>query len=271
MRKVVFLIIIWSLSILGTSCSPAKSVEQVERLENLQPPQQTEHTFEIVVPENIQIVRSSFSELGHYADAIVIGEVVNEIDGYINTARDPSNISKPSSSLFNIGKVYKVKVEEYLKGADENTIFVVQRIGSMLLDRGMDPINRSDIDRALAGGKGITPLQSGVKYLLFLYSRSYDIKEFSQGPLYSSLEEPWRFTINENDTVIIESSLVEKLTSYFPDKPSDKVIAEINTPFVLPTRARQPTPAKTTPYPAPVDSTLSESDAVNKGGVTPYP
>lgn len=272
-RQITTLTISLVVVVLVTACAKSNRVNQIAGQENLQSEQIAKQSLEIIDSEDSQVVHKSFSELGHFSDIVVIGVVVEVVDGYINTARNPSDISKPLSSLFNVGQVYKVKVEKYLKGNDVDMIFVVHRRGSIFLESGMAEISQVDVEQALANGQGSAPLQLGSKYLMFLASRAYDIQEFSKGSLYSGMEEPWRFIIDNQGSVKMESSIAERLAAVFPQKPLDEVLTEINTPFVFPASDNFQTPPVDLPYPypGPVDSDMVEDNAKNNIELTPYP
>ena len=269
MRK-LFLIIFLVALVALSSCNSSNSVGQVESQENLQPEQRVEQSLEIVNPLGIKVYRFSFSELAHVSDAIIIGEVVGVVDGYINLARSGENSTEPDSRIFHIGQVYEVSVDEYLKGEDKDTIFVVQRRGMIGRGPGMDEISKEDIDLALDAGQGGEPLKFGLKYLMFLFI-VYQTKEFTKEPLYSGVEDPWVFAVSDSDMVVNALEIPEDVTANFPPKPFEIVIKEINTPYVAPVLPIVTAlPDMDDPYPVQEEGWAVE-DEIERTAPTAYP
>lgn len=181
-----------------------------------------------------KIASSSIQELTHYADLVVIGQPVTK-EGIINTARDPNNLSKPDPRFFSINQLYKVEIEQILKGESLKVLLVAQNQGLLSLDTIANP-TVSDIEYEIRRNKNKTfiPLSLNTRYLFFLRildEANYDLNGYKSASIYAGVAEPWRFEITADGTVIPET-LLPRLSQYFPSEPLELVIEAMNEPYV---------------------------------------
>lgn len=192
-----------------------------------------------------QIVASSLEELMHRADLVIVGQPVS-VEGIINTARMPGDISKPDPRFYTIGRVYKVKVDQTLKGEKFDSVLVVQRQGSIRLDSGEIP-DAAEIEEEIQQNaqKTFIPLSENTRYLLFLRildKADYDLDGYKSASLYAGVMEPWLFVINADKSVVPET-LVAGLGACFPLRSFEEIIEDMEKPYI-----REPCE---NPYPAP--------------------
>jgi len=195
------------------------------------------------------ITANSFRELIKSVDYIVIGELIAARDN-INIARDDKDISKPSSTRYEIGQIYEVKVDKYIKGDGLLTINVIQVEGFL---SQKDPKTSASIQKARENFDFI-PIEPGKKYLMFLS----DLYGFPKGEYYIGSIHPWRFDISDPERVVPESPW-EYANQVFPPVPLKLILEQIHHPEldIIPE-------VKLGAYPAPDNTMLEETG-------NPYP
>ncbi len=201
-----------------------------------------------------QITATSIQELAKYSDIIVIARALAE-EGVINSARDPSDPSKPDKRFFSGGQVYQLEVERYLKGEGANAINVVEFFGSMELDPvGVIP-SASEIKQMFIenAGREFIPITLERRYLMFLRvldPLDYELDGYQSGSLYIGVlgtMSPWRFDLSDPEHVVAESPL-QDAERLFPPRSLDSLKYQIEHPEFIPTPVN---PRTGTGYPAP--------------------
>jgi hypothetical protein len=190
------------------------------------------------------ITANSISELTKKSTQIVIGQVTKAV-GIINMARDINDITKADSDVFVIGQVYQFRVDKYIKGEGDQVINIVQREGFLGASSSKTEV---DIEKARSLEKYI-PIDEKTNYLLFLEP----LLGFSDGKYYVGVAHPWRFNLNNPESVVPESPW-EGASQLFLSQSLDSLIYQIEHPESIPTpinpRTGEGYPAPTTtPYP----------------------
>jgi hypothetical protein len=159
---------------------------------------------------NVQyIYANSLSELVALSPLIVIGQL-DKLGAVVNTARNPQDTSKPSSSTFGIGQTYTFTVERYLKGNSSSPLNLIQGEGLIILNQAQ--ASEDNIKKAKANS-GIPTLQPNRKYLLFLKPLEGDFagKDFYVAPIM-----PWRFVLPDKENA-------------YPETPTNRAVSELNS------------------------------------------
>src|SRR4030067_1446910 len=133
-----------------------------------------------------QIASSSIQELTSYADLVVIGQPVTK-EGYINTARDPNDLSKPDPRFFSINQIYMVEIEQIIKGESPKTLLVAQNQGLLNLETVTDPtIYDIEYEVRRNENKTFIPLSLNTRYLFFLRildKENYDLNGYKSASI----------------------------------------------------------------------------------------
>lgn len=213
-----------------------------------------------------QLAASSFQELAYYSDIVVIGQIISK-EQIINTARDPSNPTKPDPRFFSINQVYSVKVDSILEGESKNILLLVHNQGLLKTAPDVTPTIaeiESEIDRNIQ--KTFIPLSLDTRYIFFLKildKISYDLNGYKSTELYAGVAEPWRFKITSDDLVVPET-LFPDMDMCFPRISVKEVGVLVETSSD--TYSRQDAHPCKDPYPLPLTITTDPSDIQ-----TPYP
>ncbi|MFH1635275.1 MAG: hypothetical protein ABIG63_14885 [Chloroflexota bacterium] len=142
-------------------------------------------------------------------------------------ARDINDVSKSDPDVFVVGQVYQVKVEQYIKGNGEHTIYIVQREGFL----GPDiPKTGAEIEKAKTNENYVAP-NIGDRYLMFLRP----LAGFSEQQYYVGVAHPWRFNVSDPEKVYPESPWKEAYKIFGQQSLSD-IIMQIEYPdkFISP-------------------------------------
>ncbi len=180
----------------------------------------------------VQVVATTVQDLYERSEIIVIGRAI-EINDVINMARDVYDPSKPDLSFFIVGQVYKVHVEEYLKGGGPKTIYIVQEEGYI---RNIANPTKDQILIAREES-GYIPIKLEKEYLFYL-------RLMLGGPdetYFSGTSHPWRFNLEDREKIKPESPWKDA-EKYFPNRSLTETISIFNTPML----------SSTSPYPSPV-------------------
>jgi hypothetical protein len=181
-----------------------------------------------------QVVASSIQELAHFADLIVIGQVVSK-EKVINTARNPQDLSQPDPRYYSINQVYKVEVEKVIKGGDLKSLLVVQNQGFLSLTADQSP-SLSEIEGEVHRNnqKTYIPLSLNKRFFFFLRvldKVNYDLDGYQSADLYAGVAEPWRFEITGNGSVIPET-LLSGTQKNFPSNNLETVLDAIGQQYI---------------------------------------
>jgi len=207
---------------------------------------------------------ASISELAHYSDAVIIGEIVDAEYLVISTG-DDHKCDGILNSGFEIVKVYPVSVEEYIKGEGETTIWISQNLLIPLFAVSKEAVTDEFIENVIKTGRSYQQLQIDKKYLMLLHKNLRYPEEYPDKVRYVEGGFPWYFDVSDPKAVRVRGEYVEHLEEIFLPQPLSEIIGQINQPYVKPTREPQPTettpayPALTSAYPEPII------------GSTPYP
>jgi hypothetical protein len=183
-------------------------------------------------------VANSMSELVASVNMIVIGQVssANEIWDY---SRDTNNPSQADPNELEVGQVYNLSVERYLKGSGDNTIKFVQSEGLIKLNQAT--ASPANISEAKTYYPHVT-FETGVKYLFFLNP----LGTGSPGKNYfSTTIYPWVFTIPDNGKAEPQSAKSETIY-IFPAKATADFLQEVQQVI-----AQNPTLAEVAAAPSP--------------------
>ena len=268
--RTIRVIVILSVCLLVCSCLPDN--DDIV-LDDIQSGEKSDTIPVVVVPAGLELVSASFSHLAYGSDIVVIATVEKSLD-YVNLARLSDDYSKPHPNLYHVGENYRIRVEEYLKGKGDEFIYVSHRRG--MLSGELDGVGQADIKAALGDSQGMIPLRLGKRYLMFLARLPHDVEGYPRGTLCVGVEPPWLFDASDPSAVVVDSEYAKSLESEFSQfspTPLDKVVEEINTPFVRPTFSVKPTATvqPVDPYPGPADIEPIDGDENSKSGPTPYP
>jgi hypothetical protein len=166
------------------------------------------------------VTGNTMQELSDTVQIIVIRELTDILDS-INIARDDEDPTRTSSTRYEIGQIYQVRVIEYLKGNGDATIDVIQVEGFL---NQKEPRNPESIAKAKQQSESV-PLNYGKRYLLFLSQLiGFPEQNYFIGPI-----QPWRFDITNPDQVIPESPW-EYARSAFPPVALSQVREQIAHP-----------------------------------------
>ena len=156
---------------------------------------------------------------------IVIGQV-SEAGEIINTTRNVNDSSQPDPHMFGLGQVYRVKVEQYLKGTGSTSLSVVQAEGDVVYNPDGPPaIPTTDEEVArLKARFAHVPLSTGTRYLFFLAP----MEGFDPALNYraGALGEPWRFVLPLTGNAQAESAAREAVDA-FPPRPSMELLTQV--------------------------------------------
>lgn len=163
-------------------------------------------------------VARSVEELAEAAPVIIRG-TVESVGGVVNTARHPDDPTRALADVFGLGRMYQVKVEEYLKGAGPTTLTLVQVENYMRLNKE-NPAVQAD-----PGKKGpapdIQPMKPGTRYVFFLRRSAMSPDRYLPGM------EPYRFQL-VGDRAKPEGVQVES-SGALPEEDAAQLIARLRT------------------------------------------
>lgn len=221
------------LAVSGCS-SPGAGVLEVDQTT----PVSTKPAVRAMAISSKQVYVGSFSELAHYSNLVVVGQIVSK-EGFINTARDSSDIMQPDPRQFSIARLYRVEVERVLKGDALPTLLLAQGQGMLFADAGWKADNVTpsgsdlvvvqiqeqltlDVGAIDAGppefeielesqqneGKTYVPLAMNTRYLFFLREMDgfgYEDNRTPSDGFYVGAFDPWLFRINPDGSLVLES------------------------------------------------------------------
>jgi len=240
------------------SCSGNEQIVTSESPESLELTSQVD----VITTESYgsQVVASSISELSHFSEIIVVGRFISE-EHIINTARNTKDLSEPDPRFFSINQVYQVEVERYIKGDGPKNIYVIQHMGTILLDSNANAQEStpspSIIDSAIQNNthKEFEPISMNTAYLMFLRvldQREYKLDGYSSNQIYSGVAQPWRFRITDENRVVPET-IIDNAKYLFGEISLDMAIEQIMKPY-------DPLETITIPYPPPSSIDQSSPD-----------
>lgn len=168
----------------------------------------------------------SLEERVEISPMIVIGRVEAEA-GIVNTVRLEEAPTTPDPNDFGLGQVYRVNVEEYIRGSGPATLNVVNAEG-YLPSRDGSPVELPESDAELdcirAAYQSYLPLQVGERYLFFLQTAEYFDPDVEYA--FTSLGHPWRYLLPEGGQGRPESPYQEANDAY-PVMPSEEFVETV--------------------------------------------
>jgi hypothetical protein len=183
-------------------------------------------------------VANSMSELVANSTIIVIGQV-SSADEIWNYNRDANNPNQADSNELEVGQVYNLNVQRYLKGSGDNSIKFVQSEG--LIKTNQATASPANISEAKLYYPHVS-FEAGVKYLFFLSPLGLG----SPGKNYfSTTIHPWVFTVPDNGKAEPQSAKSE-VASTFPAKATADFLQEVQQVI-----AQNPTLADVNAAPSP--------------------
>lgn len=173
----------------------------------------------IQVVNDVPVLNLSFSELVKKADVIVIGQAV-QAAGQVNLAREPANFDQPDPKRTAVGQVYRIQVEQWLKGKGEPEIFFALFQGDAL--QAQEPVASGETVWN-SDGSGDIPLTLGQKYLFFLVDPKHKLEGYEKGTIFLSSGHPTVFDVSNPGYVQIEDQYID-LVKYFPPRSLEEII-----------------------------------------------
>jgi hypothetical protein len=168
------------------------------------------------------IIASSFEELVHKSELILIGTIDHKLDISFNLVRDNRDLSIPSNELYAESLIYLVRVEEVLKGEGLDTIH--------LLLSGEIKFLNDDPSQEIVYKESELPITIGGRYVLFL--KKVDPEEYPESPLKelygcSKAGEPCRYLL-ANGRALVENTALRHSTGHqFSDRSEDNLREKI--------------------------------------------
>lgn len=201
-------------------------------------PQQPSPTAQAVTSgvSDDYITASSIRDLVQRSSLIVIGQVIST-GGTFNMARDPNDISRPDPNVIEIGQIYEIQVQRYLKGTGDGTVYVVQPEG--FLGPHADK-TAAAIATARAQDKHIR-MRSAIAFLMFLqpHPKVADAG-VPNNQYYVGVAEPWRFDLSDPNLVRPESPWLGA-SQLFPPRTSTQIVNQVLNPNSTPEPTGVPT------------------------------
>jgi hypothetical protein len=159
-----------------------------------------EENYEVqnIVVSNDVLIYENIEDMAKNADLVVVG-YFNELVDTINMLRDPYNVLLESPYEYAEGRIYDFLIDEVIAGEiDDNKISV-----GLSYSYDYEFIDKQGVEKHIQVPyslyKSPKPKQ---KYVLFLYKNE-------ELDTYFIPFEPYRLLVNEEDTVSIDSSLVD--------------------------------------------------------------
>ncbi len=206
---------------------------------------------EIVVVSSASIVGYSdtYKELIEKSDLIVIGTAV-DTGMTFNGARNSVHPEEADDDIYDLVKIYEVKVERYLKGSGPETVLVVKAVASAYGTTAEEvqlKVESNDFDERYQSFEMDKP------YLLFLKKHRYidSYLEVPKGEYYHWATVPWIFDISNKQAIQIVDDEGSN-SQYNFMLPLDRVIEYIQNPELIPptpTPIIEPTESEKYPYP----------------------
>jgi hypothetical protein len=193
------------------------------------------------------ITYTSLAKLVSESTLIVMAQIIKP-DHIINMARDVKDPTQPAKDDYVVGQVYQVKINRFIKGTADETIYVVQSEGFL---GPTESKSESEILKSKSRYDYI-PMTQEKEYLLFLQS----MLSYPEEKLYVGNAQPWRFDISDSSKVVPESPWKYAI-EYFPPQPLDAFLEQIAHPEKIvanPTSSYPPpqqSPSSMSAYPAP--------------------
>src|SRR5712691_4460398 len=156
---------------------------------------------------DVDVAGTTLPELARASDVVVVGTVTGEA-GTVATARDPRDMTRPHPAIESSAQLYRVHVEESLKGGPRQELIIAISRWS----RTVGGSAQEDWPQFIA-------FQQGQRYALFMRLVTQPV-----GPYYA-IEEPGRFKIGAQ--VSVESSW-RKATQVFPTRNAADFMADLH-------------------------------------------
>jgi hypothetical protein len=263
--KILFSALI--LIIVSACTAEKKMMETPEQLV-----QETTNSGIIDVESTVKRIIFTIPEVAYYSDYIVIG-TVKPTNTFVNAARQVRDCTLPSEHTLAVDQVYEISVDRYIKGDGSNNLLLI--VSEVDIDLHSNPSPKDeDIKkyRLEKEGKTWKPLRPDHPYLLFVsqfgkgfYPQDCIIDGYEIRNLYVGARGPWIFDIENPESVIPENTLgedhpLEEFSQYYPARPLDEILQQINEPFTPPPTADLSSiewypepgwPPPTEPYPGP--------------------
>lgn len=167
--------------------------------------------FAKTAPLDVDVVGRTLPDLVRGSDLVVVGSVLGEA-GTANFARDPNDITRPHPTTESIAQLYRVRIEEALKGGPKGEITVAVSRWSRTV--GKD--GRVDWPQFI-------PFEAGQRYALFLR-----LVPQPMGP-YFVVAEPGRFKVGPQ--VVVQSPW-RHASEVFPARDAGNFMADLHAAAV---------------------------------------
>lgn len=214
------LVVLGAILLACTACSYTANTQPANSTE-----QDANTSTPTVIRNSSRIVFRSFEELAQAADIVVIARV-KASEKIVNSSRNPANPAEPSSREYHLAQVYRVEIEEYIKGSGPGEIYLTQGQGLIKIE-GEAP-SAAELEKIASQNRGVVylPLQMDTPYLMFLANSITDFTKegFALGSIYIGLR-PWRFILTDPEwvTVEIEDEYAD-LVPLFPPQPLTSIL-----------------------------------------------
>lgn len=181
-----------------------------------------------IVTDDPAIV-GSLEELVERSPLILIGRVREEA-GIVNTARLEEDPTQPDPYAFGLGQVYRMDVEEYVKGSGPLDLNIVNGEG-FLSSRDDIPVvppeSAAEMDCIRAAYLQYQPLRIGQRYLFFVNIADYFDPEVDYAG--TAFGHPWRFLLPEGGVARQESPYdeVDELFSAMASEDLVEAVTEL--------------------------------------------
>ena len=159
-------------------------------------------------PLDVDVVGRTLPELVRGSDLVVVGSVLGEA-GTVNFARDPNDITRPHPTTESIAQLYRVRVDEAIKGGPKGEITVaVSRWSGTVGQAG-----RVDWPQFI-------PYEVGQRYALFLRLVPQPVGQ------YFVVAEPGRFKVGPQ--VVVQSPW-RHASEVFPARDLGSFMGELHS------------------------------------------
>lgn len=180
----------------------------------------------IVKVQSTSVLYYSVSELVEHSDLIVIAKIVEPIER-VNLARRADKPDEPDPNYYSIGQIYRVEIDEWLKGKSESTIYLAKSLGAISTISRTPTID--EIEKAVQDSGELLPNLSK-RYLLFLSQSKHAYKGYTLDRTFTPIGHPWLFDLTDSKCVHFEDQYLD-LGKFFPIRSLDQIEQVIQDPI----------------------------------------
>lgn len=220
-RKIVFLIILFSVGLGAVTLFSSTILSLQGSWNDLDVSSQNNagKVPDVELPPSSSYIKAkSVEDLVKRSKLIVVGQAAPTTKT-INLARDLDDITKPDSKILILGQVYRLDVEQILKGKSSSQIYIVQP-EAFLGERTAK--TESNIQKARENYKYV-PMTSNTKYMFFLEP----LLGMTDEAYFTGPAHPWRFAVSENGIARAESPW-EGANVVFANQPFSELLDAVN-------------------------------------------